>query len=94
MNQKDNSFDRQGSMDALFCTVGKNKNAKFYLFPELCKGCGLCIVKCPVHTLVWSHHLGIYGTPVVEPEDDGLKCTACGLCQLFCPDCAIKIEKL
>ncbi|MEG1478062.1 MAG: 4Fe-4S binding protein, partial [Clostridiales bacterium] len=38
--------------------VGK---VKFYLFSNLCKGCGLCIEKCPKHTIGWSNRVGIYG---------------------------------
>lgn len=65
----------------------------FTLFPSLCKGCGLCMEKCPTGTIGWSKDLGLYGTPVVEPGKDGKMCTACGMCQIFCPDCAIKVEK-
>lgn len=64
----------------------------FHLFPGLCKGCGLCIEKCPVDTIGWSKELGVFGTPVVEPGH-GKPCIACGICELVCPDCAILIEK-
>lgn len=60
------------------------------IFPSLCKGCGLCIVKCPVEAISWSDVLGVYGTPAIEPND---KCTACGICELVCPDCAITVIK-
>jgi 2-oxoglutarate ferredoxin oxidoreductase subunit delta len=60
-------------------------------FAKLCKGCGLCIEKCPKKCLSWSEELGIYGTPRVEP--DMKECTLCGICDLYCPDCAILIEK-
>jgi len=66
------------------------KKSNFTLFPGLCKGCGLCIEKCPVKCLKWSKVLGVYGTPVVEADD---KCIACGICQEVCPDCAINVEK-
>ncbi|MGE5421676.1 MAG: 4Fe-4S binding protein [Ignavibacteriales bacterium] len=66
--------------------------ADFYLFPELCKGCGLCKEKCPKECLVWSDKLGLYGTPTVIPKDKE-SCIACGICQITCPDCAILIEK-
>ncbi len=67
------------------------KKGYFNIFPQLCKGCGLCKEKCPYDALDWSDELGIYGTPIVEPYMD--KCTACGLCEKSCPDCAIFIEK-
>lgn len=59
-------------------------------FPEYCKGCGLCIVRCPVKALIFSNDLNFLGTQM--PQIDLAKCTACGLCQLTCPDGAIKIE--
>ena len=70
-----------------------NGKAIFHVFPGLCKGCGLCIEKCPVNTIGWSDELGAYGTPTVEPGH-GKDCIACGMCQLVCPDCAILIEKI
>lgn len=66
--------------------------ATFNIFTGLCKGCGLCIQKCPVKTLVWSQELGVYGTPAVQPKD-AQGCTGCGMCSMVCPDCAIVIER-
>lgn len=60
------------------------------LFPGLCKGCGLCIQKCPKKCMSWSDILGVYGTPTVGINND---CIACGICQNTCPDCAIVVEK-
>ena len=74
--------------------IYENGKGKFHLFPALCKGCGLCIEKCPVDTIGWSEELGVYGTPAVEPGHGEKDCIACGICQTVCPDCAIKIEKL
>ena len=70
--------------------VAKGK-ADWYMFTELCKGCGLCIVKCPKKCLNWSKEVGLYQTPCVEPNPD--ECIACGMCALTCPDSAIKIVK-
>jgi len=71
--------------------VDTNK-ATFTIFTSLCKGCGLCMQKCPPKTLVWSANLGVYGTPAVEPKDAS-GCTGCGMCAMVCPDCAIVIER-
>jgi len=60
------------------------------IYPGLCKGCGLCMEKCPKGAISWSEVLGVYGTPAVESDD---KCIACGICQMVCPDCAIYVEK-
>jgi 2-oxoglutarate ferredoxin oxidoreductase subunit delta len=74
---------------------GKGK-ATFYLYTELCKGCGLCLVRCPINKkgengLKWSKEVGLYSTPAVEPDPE--KCIACGTCEMVCPDSAIRIEK-
>ena len=48
--------------------------ATWAVFPNLCKGCGLCIEKCPVKCITWSEELGVYGTPRVQADGD--KCIA------------------
>ena len=35
----------------------------FHLFPGLCKGCGLCIEKCPVNTIGWAKELEYSALP-------------------------------
>ncbi|MDQ0285214.1 2-oxoglutarate ferredoxin oxidoreductase subunit delta [Desulfofundulus luciae] len=68
----------------------ETKKSFWTIFPGLCKGCGLCMQKCPKKCLSWSDVLGVYGTPSVEPNDE---CIACGICQMVCPDCAINVSK-
>ncbi|MEW6183627.1 MAG: ferredoxin family protein [Bacillota bacterium] len=70
--------------------VYQAEKGSFCLFPNLCKGCGLCIEKCPKHALSWSKVLGAYGTPAVEANQD---CNICGICQRVCPDCAILVAR-
>lgn len=60
-------------------------------FPEYCKGCSLCIVRCPVQALKFDKEVGFLGNPL--PIVDIQKCIACGLCEKTCPDGAIKLEK-
>jgi len=55
------------------------EKAVFYIFPDYCKGCGLCKEKCPNGVLVWSDKLGVYGTPTVKPKDED-SCIACNIC--------------
>lgn len=66
--------------------------ADFYVYQAFCKGCGLCMAKCPTGTIIWSENLGVYGTPSVKPKDED-SCIGCGICEMACPDCAIKIER-
>ena len=60
-----------------------------YNFYDLCKGCGLCIEKCPTQVIYWSDTLGFMGTPAVNPRMEG--CIVCGICELVCPEPAISI---
>lgn len=69
------------------------ERSDFTVFPRLCKGCGLCIEKCPVKTLKWSDELGVYGTPIPLVQE-GIPCTGCGMCQMVCPDVAIVVERV
>jgi len=61
-------------------------------FTALCKGCGICIEKCPKKALSFdSEQSGPYGAPTVKCD---LKhCIACGICELHCPDHAIRVDK-
>ncbi len=69
----------------------KSKEKKGTVNPSRCKGCGLCIEKCPTKALSYGTDLGVFATPV--PVVDLNKCIACGLCHQICPDGAILIEK-
>lgn len=73
--------------------VYAGEKGSFTLYPEFCKGCGLCIEKCPTGVLDWSDVLGVYGTPSVLPGAKGKVCNNCGICQTVCPDCAIRVER-
>lgn len=69
------------------------ERGNFTIFPELCKGCGLCMQKCPTNIIVWSKDvLGVYGTPIVVTNDQD-KCIACFKCEMACPDIAIRIDR-
>ena len=68
---------------------GHNKSGE--ILPSRCKGCGVCIVKCPVAALSFGEELGVFATPV--PSVNLERCIACGNCRNFCPDAAISITK-
>ncbi len=61
------------------------------IVPARCKGCGICISKCPVGALKFSDDLGVYATPI--PKVDLEKCIVCGNCSKFCPDAAVSVKK-
>ena len=73
-------------------TIYRNKEKKAEIVPKRCKGCLICVLKCPVKALKPGEDLGIFSTPV--PEIDLDKCITCGNCRRFCPDGAISVEKL
>jgi 2-oxoglutarate ferredoxin oxidoreductase subunit delta len=55
------------------------------VYPDWCKGCGLCVAFCPGKVL----ELNPLGkAEVAHPEE----CINCGFCELHCPDFAIAIK--
>lgn len=69
----------------------KDHNKSGQILPSRCKGCGICIAKCPVAALSFGEELGVIATPV--PKVNLERCIACGNCRNFCPDGAISIVK-
>ncbi len=55
-------------------------------FRSWCKKCGICAAFCPTHVLGQDHD----GSPYVA---DAEKCTGCLLCEMRCPDFAIKVTR-
>jgi 2-oxoglutarate ferredoxin oxidoreductase subunit delta len=58
----------------------------------LCKGCYICVDKCPTKVFEVSDIVGDYG--VFIPQAKHLdKCIGCEICELYCPDFAITIVR-
>ena len=59
---------------------------------DRCKGCAYCVEYCPRGVLVRSERFNLKG---YHPPDvmESLECAACGLCELICPEFAIKVEE-
>ncbi|MCG8529453.1 MAG: 4Fe-4S binding protein [Desulfovibrionales bacterium] len=55
------------------------------VYPDWCKGCGLCVAFCPGKVL----QLNMLGkAEVVQPDE----CLNCGFCEFHCPDFAITVR--
>lgn len=72
-------------------TTFSKENLSWTRFPEYCKSCGLCLVKCPTKALKFSQEAGFLGNPLPEIEIE--KCIGCLKCMQICPDGAIRVEK-
>ena len=59
--------------------------SKVTVYPDWCKGCGICVEFCPGKVLELSDQ----GKAVVAREGD---CIRCGFCELHCPDFAIIVK--
>jgi len=64
--------------------------ARLNINKDRCKGCGLCVLYCPVKHLEMSENLNSRGVPFAR-ENKGTACTGCGLCFQICPDCCIEV---
>jgi len=72
--------------------IVKKGSKQATVFHGLCKGCGLCILRCPQKAISFSKtDRGVYNMPSVEIDLD--KCKQCRICETICPDSAIKIEE-
>jgi 2-oxoglutarate ferredoxin oxidoreductase subunit delta len=57
---------------------------------DWCKGCNICIQKCPVNALEESDELNKRGVRPPQLKKDNA-CNYCRLCELLCPDLAITV---
>ena len=65
----------------------KKRRGRVVLFPNWCKGCGLCVEFCPTGVLEQRPDGRVVA---VHPE----RCTACRWCELHCPDFAIFVTEV
>ncbi|MEM4728183.1 MAG: 4Fe-4S binding protein [Thermoplasmata archaeon] len=57
---------------------------------DWCKGCEVCIKRCPVKALEPSKKMnkrGVFPPKLKEPNE----CNFCRLCELLCPDFALAV---
>ena len=72
------------SLEGIMAKKDKGKN-KVTVYPDWCKGCGICVEFCPGKVL----ELNDQGKSTVVREED---CIRCGFCELHCPDFAIVVR--
>jgi len=73
-------------MSAKKASAGSQKptESKVNFYLAWCKRCGNCVAFCPRQALEADE----WGYPrLADPE----RCTACGLCEMLCPDFAITV---
>lgn len=58
---------------------------------DLCKGCHLCLFMCYKNVYAIPQEANMKGVllPYVKFEE---RCTACGVCEVVCPDQAITVD--
>jgi 2-oxoglutarate ferredoxin oxidoreductase subunit delta len=65
----------------------RKRQGRVTIFPNWCKGCGLCVEFCPTGVLKQTES----GRVVAENQE---LCTACRWCELHCPDFAIFVTEV
>jgi len=68
-------------------TRQKRRRGEVTVFPNWCKGCGLCVEFCPQNVLEQAEDGRVI---VARPE----ACIACRWCELHCPDFAIFVTEI
>jgi 2-oxoglutarate ferredoxin oxidoreductase subunit delta len=68
------------------------KRGIIHVDSRYCSGCRICVEFCPRKVLELSpelNHKAVHVAYAARPED----CTACNLCEIYCPDFAIAVEE-
>ena len=74
----------QSVLEGVMANKKKGKST-VTVYPDWCKGCGICVEFCPSKVFV----IGDQGKATVVNEKD---CIHCGFCELHCPDFAIVVR--
>ncbi|MFH0847047.1 MAG: ferredoxin family protein [Chloroflexota bacterium] len=71
--------------------MSEKPRCKITIIQERCKGCGFCVEFCPKKALAISKVFSSKGYLCACPVDEA-DCANCRLCELICPDFAIKVD--
>lgn len=67
---------------------------KLIIDEDYCKGCGLCVIACPLELITVGKKVNKQGYPLAQISDDVQEeCTACSACARMCPDAAISVYR-
>lgn len=73
--------------------MGKIKGA-IVVNTERCKGCGLCVVACPLHIIsLTTKQVNKKGYVFAQQIKDDT-CTSCTSCAVVCPDGCISVYRV
>lgn len=65
---------------------------KLIIDEDYCKGCGLCVIACPLELITIGEKVNKQGYPLAQISDANQeRCTACSACARMCPDVAISV---
>ncbi|UCF13511.1 MAG: 4Fe-4S binding protein [Thermoplasmatales archaeon] len=66
-------------------------SVEIHIINERCKGCKICVEVCQADVLDIDEkpNTSGYNPPCVKTLED---CTICGLCEMLCPDFAIRVS--
>lgn len=72
--------------------MGKIKGA-IIVDTERCKGCSLCVVACPTHTIALTTN-EVNRRGYMYCQDVADNCIGCAACATVCPDGCIEVYRL
>ncbi len=70
--------------------MSSKKSPEIKIKKERCKGCELCVVRCPLKHIEMSRELNKKGVSFARIKE-GTKCSGCGICFFICPDSCIEV---
>jgi len=73
-----------------FSLNSKSRSNWVRIDKDKCKGCGLCILWCPLKHLELSSDLNKRGVRYAKKKEN-TSCSGCGACFLVCPDFCIEV---